>query len=88
MEYEEIREVLKEQSICKGVMQIPRVIVREMPKTIQVKKVVDREKILYIKNAEVHGTGGGTGGGTSHLSAHPSSPCALCLVREPIAELS
>jgi hypothetical protein len=53
VKYEEIREVLKEQSICKGVMKIPRVIVRKVPKIIEVKKVVEREKIVYIKTAEV-----------------------------------
>ena len=53
VEYEEIREVRKEQSICHGVRKIPRVIVREVPTVIEVKKVVEREKIVYIKTAEV-----------------------------------
>ena len=53
VEYDEIREVLKEQSVCKGVIEIPRVVIKEVPKIIEIKQVVEREKIVYIKTAEV-----------------------------------
>ena len=53
VEYDEIREVPKERSVCKGVMEILKVVIKEVPKIVEIKKVVEREKTVYIKTAEV-----------------------------------